>query len=54
MKHGKRPTVRQGKLMGRWGLNHEDWLVVKDTSEKMEIVHRFTDRIKVIPKGGAK
>ena len=53
MKHGKRPTVKQCKLMQKWGLNHEDWLVVKDTSTEMHLVHRFSDKTtKVIYKGG--
>ena len=50
MKHGKNPTVRQKKLMTQWHLNYEDWLVVKDTSTEMEIVHRLTEKIRVINK----
>lgn len=53
MKHGKKPTVAQCKLMQKWGLNHENWLVVKDTSTEMVVVHRHSDStIKTIPKGG--
>lgn len=52
MKHGKKPTVKQCKLMQRWGLNYQDWLVVKDTPEQMLLVHRFSDKTtKTIPKG---
>ena len=50
MKHGKKPTVRQKKLMTAWHLNYENWLVVKDTSTEMVIVHRDTNRTKTIPK----
>ena len=54
MKHGKNPTVKQCKLMQRWGLNHQDWFVVKDTPDEMHLVHRWDDKTtKVIPKGGA-
>ena len=54
MKNGKNPTVKQGKLMQKWGLNHQDWMVVKDTPEEMVLVHRFNSKTtKVIPKGGA-
>lgn len=52
MKHGKRPTVAQMKLMVKWRLDPTLWLVVKDTPERMEIVHRHFDKTKkVIPKG---
>lgn len=55
MKHGKKPTVAQRKLMEKWKLDWRDWLVVKDTPEKMELVHRLFERTrKVIPKGGTK
>lgn len=51
MKHGKRPTVAQKKLMQQWGLNAADWLVVKDTSEEMVVVNRWSDKtIKTIIK----
>lgn len=51
MKHGKRPNVRQCKLMQKWKLNAEDWFVVKDEPTQMTIVHRYSDKtIRVIPK----
>lgn len=51
MKHGKNPTVKQGKLMQKWGLDFRDWLVVKDTPEEMHLVHRYSDKTtKVIMK----
>ncbi len=51
MKNGKKPSVRQSKLMTKWRLNYKDWLVVKDTPEKMVIVHRHSGRtIRIIPK----
>lgn len=53
MKHGKKPTVNQCKLMQRWQLDPAHWLVVKDTPEEMHLVHRFSDTTtKVIPKAG--
>ena len=52
MKNGKNPTVAQRKLMQKWKLNSEDWLVVKDEPSKMTLVHRhFDNQIKIIPKG---
>ena len=52
MKNGKNPTREQRKLMQKWKLDSSMWLVVKDTSEKMELVHRHFERTKkIIPKG---
>ena len=52
MKHGKKPTVKQCELMRKWKLDHSDWLVVKDTPDKMELVHRHFEKTrKTIPKG---
>lgn len=52
MKNGKRPTREQRKLMEKRKLDSSLWLVVKDTPERMELVHRLFDRTrKVIPKG---
>lgn len=52
LKHGKKPTVAQRKLMTKWKLDWRDWLVVKDTPERMELVHRLFDKTrKIIPKG---
>ena len=52
MKHGKNPTREQRKLMQKWKLDSSMWLVVKDTPDKMELVHRHFDRTKkIIPKG---
>lgn len=52
MKHKVKPTLRQKKLIAEWGLDPRDWYVVKDTSEEMEIVHRYSDKTKrVLVKG---
>ena len=50
MKHGKKPTIEQRRLMEHFHMNSNDWLVVKDTPEQMEVVHRLFDTRKVIPK----
>ncbi len=52
MKNGKKPTLAQKKLMTRYHLNYENWLVVKDTSTEMVILHRATNRTRTILKGG--
>lgn len=53
MKHGKRPTVAQRKLISSKGLDPTVWFVTKDTPKQMELVHRYSDRTKrVITKEG--
>ena len=53
MKHGKKPTREQRKLMEKWKLDSSMWLVVKDTPERMELVHRHFEKTKkIITKGG--
>lgn len=41
MKNGKRPTLAQKKLLKAKGMVPENWLIVKDTPEFMEIVSRM-------------
>lgn len=52
MKHGKKPTREQRKLMDKWKVNTQDWLVVKNEPSKMTLVHKHFDyKTKIIPKG---
>lgn len=52
MKHGKKPTVAQKKLMVKWKLDPTMWFVVKDMPTEIHLVHRHFDyKTKVIPKG---
>lgn len=44
IKHGKKPTREQRKLIQAKGLDPVVWLVVKDTPEQMELVHRYSDK----------
>ena len=51
IKNGKKPTREQRKLIERWKLDARDWLVVKDTSTELVIVHRHSDKtVRVIHK----
>lgn len=51
MKHGKKPTVSQRKFIAGKRLNPENWLVSKDTSAEMVLVHRnFDHKIRTIKK----
>lgn len=40
MKHGKKPTYEQRKVIQQFGLNPTEWLVVKDTPTEMVLVSR--------------
>ena len=52
MKHGKKPTREQMKLMVKWRLDPTVWFVVKDTPTEMLLIHRHSDKTKkTIPKG---
>ena len=44
MKHGVKPTREQRKLLQHWKLDPAVWLVTKDTHDRMELVHRHSDR----------
>lgn len=51
MKHAKRPTREQRKLIQQKRLKAEDWMVERDTPEKLILVHRNFDSVtKVIHK----
>lgn len=50
MKSGKRPTRPQKIKLKGLGLNPENWLIVKNKLDgELEIVHRHTNRIRVVP-----
>ena len=52
MKHGRKPTREQRKLMMKWNVNTYDWLVERETSTELVLVHKhFDNKRKVIPKG---
>lgn len=52
MKHGKKPTREQRKLMTKWKVNAQDWLVERDTLHELVLIHRHFDKTKkIIPKG---
>ena len=42
MKKGKRPTLRQKKIMKASGLIPENWLVVKDLGSELHVVSRMS------------
>lgn len=52
MKHGKKPTVAQRRVLKSMGLNWENWLIVKNTTDEMVIVHRLSGKERKIIKNG--
>ena len=54
MKHGKKPTREQRKLMDKWKVNTYDWLVERETSTELVLVHRQFDNTKKIIQKGAR
>ena len=51
MKHGKKPTREQRKLMEKFKVNAQDWLVERETLSELVLRHRHFDKTKIIPKG---
>lgn len=54
MRKGKAPTRAQEILLSYYGLNPADWLVAKDTSTEMTVVHRHMNATRTLPKGAVK
>ena len=44
IKHGKKPTREQRKTIQKANLNSADWMVERDTPEKLVLVHRHSDK----------
>lgn len=51
MKHGLKPTKKQKVLIASRKLDPDNWLVERDTVEKMIIVHRVSGKKMPIYKG---
>ena len=59
MKHGKKPTVAQSKLIAGHKykstyLNPNKWLVIKNLPDRLVIQHRDSKTLLTIWKGGGK
>ena len=50
MKHGKKPTVRQAKILQAKRLDPDNWLIERETPEEMVIVHRYGNTKRIIRK----
>ncbi|ADY55109.1 hypothetical protein Sgly_0752 [Syntrophobotulus glycolicus DSM 8271] len=51
MKHGKNPTRKQKIMIKKVGLNPDNWLVVKNTTDQLCLINRESGRTKEIPYG---
>jgi hypothetical protein len=51
LKQGKKPTRNQKIRIKEMGLNHENWLVVKDTPDMFQIVNRVSGKLRTKRKG---
>lgn len=50
MKNGKKPSREQKLLIGKYRLNVENWLVVKNLPSELLIVHRHTNNLRTLSK----
>ena len=52
MKHGKKPSKRQCGLIKAFDsrLNVKNWLIERETTEEMRLIHRISGKEKVISK----
>jgi hypothetical protein len=46
LKHGKKPTRKQKMRISSKRLNPKNWLVVKDSMEVFEIVHKVSGKLR--------
>ncbi|MEK4415116.1 DUF6906 family protein [Bacillus sp. FSL K6-0268] len=49
MKNGKQPTKKERIHIESYNLNSDNWLIFKKLSNKLHLLHRYTNKIKVIP-----
>ncbi len=49
MRQGKKPTLKQKRLLEAHRMNAADWLVLEETPEQLKVVYRYSDKtIKII------
>lgn len=49
MKHGLKPNRHQVQAIKWAGLTPSEWLIVKNLSGKLLIIHRYTGQTKEVP-----
>lgn len=48
--HGKSPTREQKMILEDHGLNHKDYVILKDLVNTMVVKHRRTGEIRIVEK----
>ena len=48
--HGKAPTRKQKMILEDQGLNHKNYLVLRDWENSMAVKHRETGEIRIVEK----
>lgn len=48
MKAGKRPTLQQKKIIAKYRLNADNWLVTKAPPGELHIVHKLSGKERVL------
>ncbi|MEK4675613.1 hypothetical protein LW858_25195 [Bacillus cereus] len=48
MKNGKKPTKREKIHIKSYNLNPDSWLIFKKVNNELHLVHRYTNKTKVI------
>lgn len=49
MRHGKRPTRAQKITISKFGLNWENWLIIRASKSYLILLHKHTNRVRKIP-----
>lgn len=49
MKNGKKPTKKEKMHIKSYNLNPDNWLIFKKIDGELHLVHRQTNRVRVIP-----
>jgi len=49
MKNGKKPTKREKMQINSYNLNVDNWLIFKKADGRLHLIHRHTNRVRVIP-----
>lgn len=50
MKNGKKPTKAQRIYLKEHRLNPDNWLIYKNTSTEMRLIHRYANTTRVVMK----
>lgn len=54
MKHNnaKKPSRKQRILLGKYGFNYIDWLVMTESTSEIRVINRYTGAVRTLEKIG--